>query len=91
MITPNGASIFLNWTAPFSLQDNISYCVDVHNNKTSSLLSSECGINNTEFDYLLTQSFSCVSYQFNVIPVNLVGNGTANSKTLGPTTSMILL
>ena len=76
--------IFLNWTAPFSLDItvtamDITYCVDVVNSTSSATLHSQCGITETQFTYPLPPINECDAYTFTVTPVNLVGNGTGNS------------
>ena len=80
-ITREDSSIFLNWTAPFTLDiigvdPDITYCVDVVNSTSSATLQAMCGINETEFTYPITFLSACDTILFTVTPVNIVGNGT---------------
>ena len=71
-------AVFLNWTAPFTLDipdtDPITYCVDIVNSTSSATLHSECGINVTEYTYLPPDS-GCRDHVITVTPVNVVGRG----------------
>ena len=80
----NGSNVTLSWTAPFSLDITnndpaIGYCVDVY--RSGSLVHSECGITETEFNYTLPPDGSCHNYTFTVTPVNAAGNGTSDNYT----------
>ena len=76
-------AITLTWTRPFTLDiaggdpDITGYCVDVVINKlSSSTRLSNCGINNTVFQYTLPPDRGCHdSYMFIVAPINIVGIG----------------
>lgn len=76
-------SIFLNWTAPFTLdlsgRPGITYCVNVVNSTSSCILHSECGINMTKFSLPIPIDSDCYVYNFTVTPVNQAGNGSAAS------------
>ena len=74
--------ISLTWTAPFTLDipnvdPDITYCVDVVNSTSSSIVLSECGITVTGFNFSIPIGRVCDNYTFTVTPVNVVGNGTA--------------
>ncbi len=75
----------LNWTAPFTLDitdadPDITYCVGVVNSTSSA---TQCGINVTEFTYPIPpRRIFCDEFEFIVIPVNVVGNGTSSSVAL---------
>ena len=76
------ADISLTWTAPFTLDisnvdPDITYCVNVVNSTSSSIVLSECGITVTGFNFSIPLGRVCDNYTFIVIPFNLVGNGTA--------------
>ena len=81
----NSDAVTLTWTPPFTLDitdinpDIAGYCVDVVSSTSSATLHSECGINVTEFTYLRRPGSACTVYIFAVIPVNVVGNGTARA------------
>ncbi len=85
VLTAKGSTITLNWTAPFTLDisgvdPDITYCVDVVNFTSSATLHSECGINRTEFTYLVVSTNAgCDIIQFIVNPINIVGNGTTST------------
>ena len=77
-----GPDISLTWTAPFTLDisnvdHDITYCVDVVNSTSSSIVLSECGINVTGFNFSIPIGRVCDNYTFTVTPVNGAGNGTA--------------
>lgn len=75
-------TVHLTWIAPFSFDlplngPDITYCVDVVNIGSTfiSLLHSECGLVNTEFNFTIKPND--LNYlNFTVTPVNVVGNGT---------------
>ena len=71
--------ISLVWTAPFSLLpvNDITYCVDVVNSTTSSIVLSECEITVTGFNFSIPIGRVCDNYTFTLTPVNADGNGTA--------------
>ena len=54
----------------------MGYCVDVYGSD-DSLIFSQCGINETAFNYTLPSDHT--DYTFTVTPVNLVGNGSNSS------------
>lgn len=89
--------IFLNWTAPVplgisSLDRNITYCVTVVNITTpAEPLSSECGINVTEYTYQLPPHAGCSSTMFKVAPVNMIGSGKMSSQTFRPEDGMFAM
>ena len=77
-----GTDISLTWTAPFTLDisnvdPDITYCVDVVNSTSSSIVLSECGITVTGFNFSIPLGRVCDNFSFTVIPVNRAGNGTA--------------
>ena len=77
-----GTNISLTWTAPFTLDisnvdPDITYCVDVVNSTSSSIVLSECRITVTGFNFSIPLGRVCDNYTFTVTPVNVVGNGTA--------------
>lgn len=82
--------IFLNWTAPFTLDisgvdpDIDRYCVDVVNvNSNSSLHDDLCG-SETELNYTLPGSLSyCDELLFIVTPINRAGFGEARGASYG--------
>ena len=76
-----GTDVSLSWTAPFTLDipnndPDITYCVDIVNSTSSSVVLSECGITVTEFNFFIPIGGVCDNYTFTVTPVNVVGNGT---------------
>ena len=87
MISANGYSsnISITWTPPFTLNitganpDIIGYCITVTSRITSLRVHSQCGINVTEFHYTLSPDHdsACNTYNFTIVPVNIVGNGTS--------------
>ena len=75
-------NISLTWTAPFTLDisdvdPDITYCVDVINSTSSSIILSVCGITVTGFNFSIPIGRVCDNYTFTVTPVNGAGNGTA--------------
>ena len=81
-----GTEVSITWTAPFTLDisrvdPDITYCVDVVNSTSSSIVLSECGITVTGFNFSIPIGRVCDNYTFTITPVNLVGNGT--TVTLG--------
>lgn len=89
-LSVQNSTIFLNWTAPFTLdingideQPDITYCVNVA--LSNSTLYSECGITETEYIYSNTCTcVGCINVTFTVIPVNVVGNGTVKNTVWKP-------
>ncbi len=79
-VTPfNTTYILVSWNAPFSLRsDTTYYCVDVVDNSSSLVVSSECGITDT-MQAINLQVIACSLFNVTVTPVNAVGNGTALS------------
>ena len=83
MITANGSNVSITWTPPFTLDisgvnpDITGYCITVTSRITSLTLNSQCGTNVTEFHYTLSPDSACNTYNFTVVPVNIVGNGTS--------------
>ena len=82
MMTVQDSTIFLTWTAPFTLDirgvnPDITYCVGV--STSSSILHSQCGIPETEYEYPIPPDSECHDNMVTVTPVNLVGNGIALS------------
>ena len=81
------SSIQISWIPPFTLDitgvdPDIIYCVDVSISRGlsfSELSMSQCGINETEFIFMLPPRNWCYFYHFTVTPVNPVGNGTSSS------------
>ena len=84
-MTVQNSIISLTWRAPFTLNilsenpDIEGYCVDVFNSSSYTLVHSECGINDTLFNYPTPDDSVCHIYMFTVTPVNVVGNGTKNT------------
>ena len=79
-ISSQNSFVFLNWTAPFSLdisrtQDGITYTVGVVNPASLLILHMENGVTLTEFWYPLPPASSCDDLVFTVIPVNEAGEG----------------
>ncbi len=78
--------ISLTWIPPFSLDipgvdpDITGYCVGVVNSTSSSVIHSQCGITDTQYNYTVSPNCTvCDTYTFTVTPVNIVGNGTSDS------------
>ena len=89
------SALFLNWTAPFTLDitatvPDITYCVDVVSSTSSATLHSQCGITEMEFTYPLLSRISCDGYNFTVTPVNVVGNGPGKSTHFSQVLSGVL-
>ena len=84
-MTVQDSTISLTWTAPSTLDipsenpDIRGYCVDIFNSSSYTLVHSECGINDTLFNYPTPDDGVCHIYMFTVTPVNVVGNGTKNT------------
>ena len=80
--TANSTPISVTWEPPFTLDitgedpDITGYCVDVINSTSSVTLHSQCGITETEFTYLIPESY-CYSttFSFSITPLNIVGRG----------------
>ena len=72
--TVNDNLTYLTWTAPPSIDVISGYCVDIRSN--SSMIFSECGITETEFNFTLPSYSACNNYTFTLTPVNVLGNGT---------------
>ena len=73
-------NISLSWTAPFSLDipntdPDITYCVDVINSTSSTIIHSDCGITVTEYTYPIPLDNGCHDHAITVTPVNVAGNG----------------
>ena len=89
MLTIHNSTISLTWTAPFTLDitgvdPDITYCVGVVNSTSSSILHSECGITETEYEYPIPPDSACHMYMFTVTPVNVAGNGELETLILQP-------
>ena len=83
MLTTEDFTYTLTWTPPFTLDisnvdPDIGYCVDVANSTT--LLLSQCEITSTEFTYTTNITADCAAFWFTVTPVNIVGNGTSQTR-----------
>ena len=83
-ISSQNFSVFLNWTAPFTMdisgvQVDVTYTVGVVIPTSSLILYMENGVTITEFWYPLTPNVSCDNLVFTVIPVNQAGEGIPNS------------
>ena len=80
VITPSD-TVNISWTAPFSLNvfdDDMTFCVDIFNATSSTLMYSKCGINTSHhFCELFPKLITCAQYSINVTAVNCAGNGTA--------------
>ena len=82
-LTVKNSTITLNWLSPFSLDiynvdPDITYCVNVLNSTTHTVVDSQCGITETEYEYPVPPDAICHIYLFTVTPINVVGNGTTN-------------
>ena len=86
MIFTEGSSISISWTHPFTLDisrvdpDITGYCINIISTTSLLNLNSQCGINVTEFHYTLPPDSACHIYNFTIVPVNIVGNGTADTR-----------
>ncbi len=87
---PLDSIISLTWTPPFSLDitgvdpDITGYCVGVVNSISLSVIDSQCGITDAQYNYTVSpRSTPCDNYTFTVTPVNIVGNETSASVTQG--------
>ena len=75
------STLSLTWTPPFTLDitdvnpDINGYCVEA--TLLSLTVCSLCGINMNEFNYTLPPDSACHTYNFTVVPVNIIGNGTS--------------
>ena len=73
----------ISWTDPFSLNVSdddtvMTFCVDIFNTTSSTLMYSKCGINSTHhFCELFPKLITCAQYSINVTAVNCAGNGIA--------------
>ena len=82
-ISANGSSVYITWTPPFTLnitgvdRDITGYCITVTSRITSLTLHSQCGINVTEYYYTFSPDSACNTFNFSIVPVNIVGNGTS--------------
>ena len=82
-IYANGSSVYITWTPPFTLNitgidpDITGYCITVTSRITSLTLHSQCGINVTEYYYTFSPDSACNTFNFSIVPVNIVGNGTS--------------
>ena len=81
-LSVQNSSAIITWVPPYTLdvtdvaRDIDQYCVDIVNSTSLLSLLSECGISTTEFIYELPDQSVCARYNFTIIPVNRVGNGT---------------
>ena len=69
----NASSIFLNWTVQFADINqfpDVSYCVDVLNLTSNSLLNSECDITTTKFQFPIPDDSQCDIIVFDIRIVN---------------------
>ena len=90
-LTVQNSTISLTWTAPFTLDitgvdPDITYCVGVVNPTSSSILHSQCGITETEYEYPIPPDSACHDHMVTVTPVNPAGNGTSSTLTYSQTT-----
>ena len=84
---PMEGFLHITWNPPFTLYitdaiHNIWYCIIIYNitlNSQSDLLNTTCNLLQPEFDFRVTNPSPCDQFKFEVIPMNGVGNGTANS------------
>ena len=63
---------------------DIQYCVNVYNithEPQNDLLDTVCDLIQPEFDFRVDNPSPCDQFNFEVIPVNGAGNGTANNIT----------
>lgn len=78
----NSTAVFLNWTAPYTLDSNvhegldIKFCVHAVSSTSSTTLPSKCEIMETEFTYLLPPNSECDEPLFTVTSVSVAGNVT---------------
>ncbi len=97
---PLDSIIYLTWTPPFSLDilsvdpDITGYCVGVVNSTSSLVIHSQCGITDTQYNYIVSPNDTvCDTYTFTVTPVNIVGDGTSANVTKGilPSSELIIV
>ena len=72
------------WNPPFTLnitniEPDIFYCINVYNITPNSLYKTYCDLTQPEFDFMVANPIPCDQFQFQVIPVNGLGNGTLNN------------
>lgn len=73
----------LTWEPPITLDITLTepdiegYCVDIR--RSNVMVHSECRITETRYSYTTLLDNECSNYAFNVIPVNVVGNGTSKA------------
>ena len=91
LTNPNKLISYLSWTAPFTLNLQISppfilYCIDAWNTRGlpmqyAKLVYSVCNMENTSFSFNSSylELSSCDTLIFTITPVNLAGNGTSAS------------
>ena len=82
-LTVTNSIISVKWLPPpsldiYNVNPDITYCVDVLNSTTHTVVDSQCGITETEFVYPVPPDAICHIYTFTVTPVNGAGNGTSN-------------
>lgn len=80
------ASMYIDWTPPFSLEiENhiITYCVCIYNTSSQALQLSVCDLAETHFTYSYhnLEPTPCDSFDIIVFPVNRAGNGSNNQVT----------
>ena len=89
-VTSEATSIFLNWTAPFTLDisgvgHDITYCVEMSytdcgiNTTVCGMNKTDCGINTTELTFPKPPMSNCNNASITVTPVNVVGPGMPNT------------
>ena len=83
--TLSDSTLSLTWEPPFTLDitgvdpDITGYCVDVINSTSTVRLHTQCGITESSFTFPIPEDADSHMYNFTVIPVNIVGNGTENT------------
>ena len=84
---PMQGFLHLTWNPPFTLnitniEPDIYYCINIYNITPNSLyipLKTLCNLTQPEFDFMVANPNPCDRFQFQVIPVNGLGNGTLNN------------
>ncbi len=89
-LAPVDSILSLTWTPPFTLDipgvdpDIAHYCVVVVNLTSSSEILFMCNVTDTQYNYTVSPNgIVCDTYNFTVVPVNIVGLGTSASVTRG--------
>ena len=79
-------TITISWV-DYNFTSTIAYCVVVlqtfGSDETSQLVSSECGLTETVYSFIISGHGPCDTFNFTVTPTDGVNNGTSSEPVIG--------